>query len=172
MYFAAKAAQLRLEKPARRAAGRTDWEKVAQQYAALVARYPQSAYCDDALLRTGDLYRDMAERFRSQRDLAEAVRRYNQLVSQYPSSSLAEQALFSAFEIEHTRRGRRRAAVDDAARRYIGTSPLARGLLWCAWPCVAAPRPVPARLCPSRLRPGSPASSTCAPTLAPPRPVS
>jgi N-acetylmuramoyl-L-alanine amidase len=123
MYFAAKAAQLRVEKPSRHPAGRTDWEKVAQQYVALVARYPQSAYCDDALLRTGDLYRAMGERFRGQRDLTEAVRRYNQLVSQYPSSSLAEQALFSAFEIEHTRRGRRRANVGDAARRYIKNFP-------------------------------------------------
>jgi N-acetylmuramoyl-L-alanine amidase len=123
MYFSAKAAQQRLERPSRRGANRSEWEKVAQAYRALVARYPQSPYCDDALLRTGDIYRDMGERFRSERYLREAVRSYNALVSQYPSSSLGEQALYSAFEIERGRHGNGSPDFTDAARRYIENFP-------------------------------------------------
>ena len=123
MYFAAKSAQQKLEASPQRLAKPAEWEKVVRQYRAIVTRYPQSAYCDDALLRAGDLYRAKGERFHSQRDLAEAVRNYNALVSGYPSSSLAEQALFSAYEIELTRRGHSHEGIATAAQRYLKNFP-------------------------------------------------
>ena len=123
MYFAAKAAQQRLE-ALKRPTKRPEWEKVVQQYRAIVARYPQSAYCDDALLRAADLYRTVGERFHSQRDLIESVRNYNALVTGYPSSSLAEQALFSAYEIERTRHGHTQERIANAAQRYIKNFPV------------------------------------------------
>ena len=119
LYYQAKAARTRLESRPKLSAQRGEWEKVVVSFRSLVARFPQSAYCDDALLNVGDLYRAMAARFRSERYLTDAVRSYNQLVSEYPSSSLAEQALFAAFEIENTRHRRDRDAVLAAGRRYL-----------------------------------------------------
>jgi hypothetical protein len=38
-----------------RAARKPEWEKVVMRFRRVVARYPQSGYCDNALLAIGDL---------------------------------------------------------------------------------------------------------------------
>jgi N-acetylmuramoyl-L-alanine amidase len=105
-------------------ARRTEWERVALRYRRVVAKYPQSAYCDDALLAAGDLYRQMAVRFRISRYNDDAVQAYRMLVAEYPSSSLGEQALYSVFEIASAGGDRRRLA--EAARGYLNTFPDSR----------------------------------------------
>ena len=54
----------------RRAGGRTEWEAVVLRYRRVVARYPQSGYCDNALLAIGDLYREMADALHAPRATA------------------------------------------------------------------------------------------------------
>jgi N-acetylmuramoyl-L-alanine amidase len=114
----------KLQASKRTASRRTEWERVALRYRRVVAKYPQSAYCDDALLAAGDLYRKMAVRFRVSRYNDDAVQAYRMLVAEYPSSSLGEQALFSVFEIASAGGDRKRLA--EAARSYLNTFPDSR----------------------------------------------
>jgi N-acetylmuramoyl-L-alanine amidase len=100
---------------------RLEWERVVTRYRRVVARYPQSGYCDDALLAVGDLYREMAKHFKAKHYEDEAVSAYRALVAQYPSSSLGERALFAVFEIAQQGGDRRRVA--EAARLYLDAFP-------------------------------------------------
>jgi len=86
----------------------------------VVARYPQSGYCDNALLAIGDLYREMGKRFDSGY-ADDAVQAYRVLVEQYPSSSLGEKALFNVVEIART--GGDRKEIAQAAREYLDAFP-------------------------------------------------
>ena len=52
-----------LKSSSARQARKPEWEKVVMLLRRVVARYPQSGYCDNALLMIGDLYREMARRF-------------------------------------------------------------------------------------------------------------
>ena len=85
---------------------------------------PQSGYCDDALLAVGDLYREMAERFKAPRYGDDAVTAYRTLVAEYPSSRQGEEALFA---VVRDRRGRAAtaSAIAEAARAYLEPSPTA-----------------------------------------------
>ena len=124
LYLAANASRDALKKSTRRMAKRAEWEKVVMRYRLVVARYPQSGYCDNALLAVGDLYREMARRFKFPRYGDDAIQAYRALVTEYPSSSLGEGALFSAFEIAQATGQRRRVA--DAGRTFLAAFPDSR----------------------------------------------
>ena len=105
----------------RKQAQRGEWERVVLRFRRVIARYPQSGYCDNSLLAIGDLYRTMAKRLKSPRYEDDAVQAYRALVAGYPSSRLGEQALFSAFEIARASGDRKRIAA--AAREYLDAFP-------------------------------------------------
>jgi N-acetylmuramoyl-L-alanine amidase len=121
LYQEAQQAAASLKASPKRQAQRAEWEKVILRYRRLVARYPQSGYCDNALLAVGDLYREMARRFKQPRYAEDALQSYRVLVKEYPSSSLGDQALYAAFEISQASHDRRR--TDEAARAYLDAFP-------------------------------------------------
>ena len=121
LYQAAQAALATLKASRARLAKRAEWEKVALSFQRVVARYPQSAYCDDALLTQGDVYRNMAVRFKSPRYEEQAVESYRFLVAEYPSSRHAEAALYAVFEMASTSGDRQRIAA--AGRAYLAAFP-------------------------------------------------
>ncbi len=98
-----------------------EWEKAVLAFRRLVARYPQSPYCDDALLAAGDIYRRMATRFKSSRYSDDAIQAYRMLVAEYPSSSKGEQALFGVFGIAVASGDGHKVAED--ARAYLAAYP-------------------------------------------------
>ena len=120
LYQEARQALASLKAAPARAAKKAEWEKVAMRYRRLLARYPQSGYCDNALLAVGDLYREMARRFGPAYS-ADAVQAYERLVADYPSSPLGEKALHSVFEI--ARAGGDRKEIASAAREYLDAFP-------------------------------------------------
>jgi N-acetylmuramoyl-L-alanine amidase len=121
LYKDAQDAAAALRSSAKRQGKRLEWEKVVVRYRRVVARYPQSAYSDDALLAIGDLYRQMAARFKSRAYADEAVQSYTTLVAQYPSSRKGEPALYAVFEIARERGDRKK--VSDAAHGYLDAFP-------------------------------------------------
>jgi N-acetylmuramoyl-L-alanine amidase len=121
LFYEARAAEKQLRESKQLQTQRLEWTRVALRYRRVVAKYPQSAYCDDALLAVGDLYREMAGRFKAPHYDSDAVAAYKMLVSEYPSSGLAEKALFSVFEIARDSGDRQR--LSDAARSYLDTFP-------------------------------------------------
>ena len=124
LFYDAQTAEKRLHASKRLGATRTEWGRVVLRYRRVVGKYPQSGYCDDALLAIGDLYRQMAVRFKAPRYNDDAVEAYQTLVAEYPSSSLGEKALFSVFEIAREAGDRKRLA--EAARGYLNTFPDSR----------------------------------------------
>ena len=121
LYLDATESLERLQRSTSLKSQRGEWERVVLRYRRVVARYPQSAYCDNALLAVGDLYRQMATRFKSPRYNDDAVQAYQALVAEYPSSSLGEKALYAVFQIARDGRDRKRLA--DAAKAYLKTFP-------------------------------------------------
>jgi N-acetylmuramoyl-L-alanine amidase len=105
----------------RKQAQRAEWERVVLRFRRVIARYPQSGYCDNSLLAIGDMYRMMAKRFSSPRYEDDAIQAYRALVAGYPSSRLGEKALYSAFEIARESTDRPRIAA--AAREYLDAFP-------------------------------------------------
>ena len=120
LFEEAVAARVALRNSPRKLSRVADWEAVILRYRRVLARYPQSAYCDDALLGIGDLYRQMALRF-APVYADDAVQAYRALVSEYPSSRHGDDALFHVFEIAQASSDRRRMA--DAGRRYLEAFP-------------------------------------------------
>ena len=120
LYKEAQRAHATLNATKTRLAQRPEWEKVVLRYRRVVARYPQSAYCDNALLQVGDLYRAMARRFSRRAYDDDAVAAYRSLVAEYPSSRLGEKALFAIAEIARARddRGALQAAVKEYLAHY------------------------------------------------------
>jgi len=98
-----------------------EWENVVLAYRRVVARYPRSPYCDNALLAVGNLYREMAQRFDLPRLNQDAIKNYRMVVSEYPSSSLCERALFAAFEL--SRLGAGKADIEVLGRQYLKAYP-------------------------------------------------
>jgi len=124
LYYEAKAAQTRLQKSKTLVGRKAEWDKVILRFRSIVGRYPQSPYCDDALLAVGDMYRLMAERFKTPRYKDDAARAYRMLVGEYPSSSLGEGALHVVFEMATESNDRRR--IEDAAQLYLAAFPDSR----------------------------------------------
>jgi N-acetylmuramoyl-L-alanine amidase len=121
LYEDARKAEATLKANRRLQERRSEWDKVALKYRRVVQSYPQSPYCDNALLAAGDLYRDMAGRFGAARYADDAVSAYRALVDDYPSSSLGEQALWNAVAI--MREGGDQRRVADAAKTYLAAFP-------------------------------------------------
>jgi N-acetylmuramoyl-L-alanine amidase len=121
LYHEAQAAEARLRASPRRSAKRAEWEAVVLGYRKVVARYPRSGYCDNALLAAGNLYREMAGRFRSPRYREDALAAYRTLVAEYPSSSLGDDALWAAVELARESGDRRKLA--ESARAYLDAYP-------------------------------------------------
>jgi N-acetylmuramoyl-L-alanine amidase len=124
LYREAQSAEARLRASKSRSAKRAEWEAVVLRYRKVVARYPRSGYCDNALLASGNLYREMATRFRSPRYREDALLAYRTLVGEYPSSSLGDDALWAAVEVARQTGDRGRAS--EAARAYLDTYPEGR----------------------------------------------
>ena len=121
LYQEAQASEARLRGSSRKIANKGDWEAVVLRYRKVVALYPRSGYCDNALLAVGNLYREMATRFRTARYRDDAAAAYRMLVAGYPSSSLGDAALWAAVELARDAGDRRKLA--DAARAYLDTYP-------------------------------------------------
>jgi len=121
LYAEAQAAETRLRASTKRLAQRSEWESVVVRYRKVVARYPRSGYCDNALLAAGSLYREMAERFKARQYRDDALAAYRTLVMEYPSSSLGDDALW--FAIDVARKGSDRRKVVETARAYLETYP-------------------------------------------------
>jgi N-acetylmuramoyl-L-alanine amidase len=121
LYQEAKASEARLRSSARKLANKGDWEAVILRYRKVVARYPRSGYCDNALLAVGNLYREMATRLHGGRYRDDASAAYRMLVEEYPSSSLGDAALWAAVELARDSGDRRKLA--DAAQAYLDAYP-------------------------------------------------
>jgi N-acetylmuramoyl-L-alanine amidase len=121
IYQEAQRLQATLNASPERQRKKAEWEKAVMAYRRLVARYPQSPYCDDALLAAGDLYRRMATRFKSPRYSDDAIHAYRMLVAEYPSSSKGDQALYAVVGIAVASGDSRKVA--EAARAYLAAYP-------------------------------------------------
>jgi N-acetylmuramoyl-L-alanine amidase len=121
LYREAQAAETRLRASPARKAKRSEWEAVVLRYRKIVARYPRSGYCDNALLAAGNLYQEMAGRFRSPRYREDALAAYRMLVAEYPSSSLGDDALWAAVEVSRASGDRRKLA--EAGQAYLDAYP-------------------------------------------------
>ncbi len=121
LYEQARTAEGKLRKSSKLQANRADWERVVLAYRKVVARYPRSGYCDNALLGVGKLYGEMAGRFRSDQYRSDAISAYRMLVSQYPSSSLGDEALWAVVQLERDGGGRSRLVT--AGKAYLATFP-------------------------------------------------
>jgi N-acetylmuramoyl-L-alanine amidase len=121
LYREAESAEARLRGSPARKAKRAEWEAVVLRYRKVVARYPRSGYCDNALLAAGNLYREMAGRFRSPRYREDALAAYRTLVAEYPSSRLGDDALWAAVELARESGDRRKLA--ESARAYLDAYP-------------------------------------------------
>jgi N-acetylmuramoyl-L-alanine amidase len=121
LYTEAQQALATLKASPARLAKRAEWERVALKFQSVVARYPQSAYCDDALLTQGDIYRNMAARFKSARYGEQSADAYRMLVAEYPSSRHADDALYAVFELAQASGEERRVA--EAGRAYLAAFP-------------------------------------------------
>jgi N-acetylmuramoyl-L-alanine amidase len=67
---------------------RRDVSRVVAGYESLVARFPRSAYCDNALWQAAILAADAYARFRIEADRQTAVRLLGRMAREYPTSSL------------------------------------------------------------------------------------
>ena len=121
LYEEAQRALASLNASAARLSRRVEWEKVVARFRRVVARYPQSAYCDDALMQVGHLLRAMAKKFGSPRLNDDAVEAYRSLVAEYPSSRHGDDALFAVFEI--AKEGGDAKEIAAAGRAYVQAFP-------------------------------------------------
>jgi N-acetylmuramoyl-L-alanine amidase len=121
LYREAQAAEASLRASARRSAKKAEWEAVVLRYRKVIARYPRSGYCDNALDAVGNLYRDMSNRFASTHYRDDAVSAYRSIVAEYPSSSLGDEALWSAVQL--TKQGGDRRRTAEVARAYVDAYP-------------------------------------------------
>ncbi|MBK5254752.1 MAG: N-acetylmuramoyl-L-alanine amidase [Vicinamibacteria bacterium] len=121
LYQQAERLARNLSASSRLRARQSEWDKVVGAYRVVVHKYPRSPYCDDALLKAGDLQRQMATRFKSQRYLDQALDSYSLIVSEYPGSSLGESALYATYEILTERK--RTTEAREAAEKYLAAYP-------------------------------------------------
>ena len=121
LFVEAQQALATLKASSTRQARKAEWDKVIARFRRVVGGYPQSGYCDDALLAVGHLYRQMAGRFKSAQDRRDAVAAYRSLVAGYPSSRHGEEALFAVLEIAQQSGDGQRIA--EAGRQYLDAFP-------------------------------------------------
>ena len=121
LFQSATNAEKKLRASPRLKSKRTEWEKVATAFRTVVDRYPRSPYCDDALLRAGDIQREMAKTFNNRKYSDQALEAYGQIVDEYPASSLGESALYASYEIFNERT--QKANAKEAAEKYLAAYP-------------------------------------------------
>lgn len=121
LYEDAREALARLKGSKKLRSQRAEWDKVVTKLRRVVLKYPQSGLCDDALLATGDLLREMAKQFKLPRYKDDAAAAYRLLADEYPRSKLGEPALFAVFEIVAESGDRKR--LGEAARGYLEAFP-------------------------------------------------
>lgn len=121
LYLVAESLARRLRGSTLLMARLSEWDKVASAYRLVVHKYPRSPYCDDSLLKAGDLQREMATRFKNSKYADQALDSYALLVSEYPGSSLGESALYNTYEILSERKATTEAQA--AARKYLAAYP-------------------------------------------------
>ena len=121
LFIEAQRAEATLRATKSRQARTAEWEKVVLAYRRVLARYPRSGYCDNALLAVGNLYREMSQRFRGTHYEQDAVAAYRAVVSEYPSSRLGEEALWDVVQMAQASTERRR--LGDAGKAYLDAFP-------------------------------------------------
>jgi N-acetylmuramoyl-L-alanine amidase len=121
LYQVAEKVEDRLRGSSRLKAKRTEWEKAAAAYRTVVDRYPRSPYCDDALLKAGELQREMADLFSNRKYADQALASFAMIVDEYPGSSRGEPALFATYEILTARKQTSQAR--EAAEKYLAAYP-------------------------------------------------
>jgi N-acetylmuramoyl-L-alanine amidase len=124
LYQDAQQALQQLKASRKLQAQRPEWDKVVGKLRRVTLKYPQSQFCDDALLASGDLLREMATRFRLPRYADEALAVYRRLADDYPRSKLGEPALFAVYEMAEESADKKRVA--EAARSYLEAYPDAK----------------------------------------------
>ena len=157
-----------LRQSTRRMSRRAEWEKVAASFRTVVDRYPRSPYCDDALLRAGDLLREAAKRFNNRRYSDQALAAYGQIVDEYPSSSLGENALYAMYEMYNERT--QTSDAREAAEKYVAAYPSGKRTRELKNAIAAAKRERPARSAGTRSArdAASATAGTASATTAPP----
>ena len=147
LFLEAQRAEATLRASKARQPRTAEWEKVVLAYRRVLARYPRSGYCDNALLAVGNLYREMSQRFRGTHYEQDAVAAYRAVVSEYPSSRLGEQALWDVVQMAQAASDRRR--IGDAGKAYLDAFPDAprakevKALLRRRTPTAPLPSPPP-----------------------------
>jgi len=147
LFLEAQRAEATLRASKARQPRTAEWEKVVLAYRRVLARYPRSGYCDNALLAVGNLYREMSQRFRGTHYEQDAVAAYRAVVSEYPSSRLGEQALWDVVQMAQAASDRRR--IGDAGKAYLDAFPDAprakevKALLRQRTPTAPLPSPPP-----------------------------
>lgn len=121
LFASAEKAEAALRASPTKRKSRSEWEKVATAYSAVVDRYPRSPYSDDALLARGTLLRDAARSLRVKNLFDDALSAYSLIVSEYPSSSLGEKALSATFEIRNDLG--QKSLAQKTARNYLEAYP-------------------------------------------------
>ena len=138
LFESAQKSEALLRKSARLKSRRTEWEKVASAYIAVVERYPRSPYCDNALLNAGGLEREMSEAFNVRKYQDQALASYSLIVDEYPGSPLGEPALFATYEILTERN--QKSGAKDTALKYLAAYPDGKHAKFFA-ESTAAPKP-------------------------------
>jgi len=113
-----KSARAGLSKSNATSGAASEARRVVSAYKKVVARYPRSGYCDNALWQAAQLSADLWSQFGEDADRREAVRLLQALVRSYPSSSLVKKAKSDARRLEketRTARENRTIAVPDPA---------------------------------------------------------
>ncbi|MEO5760685.1 MAG: N-acetylmuramoyl-L-alanine amidase [Vicinamibacteria bacterium] len=121
LYQAALRSEQTLRASTRLSGNRTEWEKVASSYRNVVDRFPRSPYCDDALLKAGDLQREMFKTFKNRKYADQALTSFALIVDEYPGSRLGENALYATYQILRERG--ENSGARDAAKKYVEAYP-------------------------------------------------
>lgn len=122
-------------------------------YESVVRRFPTSGYCDNALLRGGELARWVYTRSGRASDKAAAAKYFAWLLREYPGSGLRAQARTAARALETQ-------ADVEPVRRTANTSATA--------PVTTAPAPPAAMAAPTPTAPAPAASAASAPSSSAP----
>jgi N-acetylmuramoyl-L-alanine amidase len=102
-----KSARAGLSKANATSGAAAEARRVVSAYKRIVARYPRSGYCDNALWQAAQLSADVWSQFGEDADRREAVRLLQALVRSYPSSSLVKKARSDARRLENETRAAR-----------------------------------------------------------------
>jgi N-acetylmuramoyl-L-alanine amidase len=92
LYKDAQAAEKKLHQSPTRIKKKSEWNKVAKAYRAVVVAHPQSGYSDDALYYEGEILLETYRRFEDRAARQRALDTYLLLANGYPASKWAKRA--------------------------------------------------------------------------------